>query len=73
VTAGIPGLTPREREILAYLVGGSTYAEIAEALVVSEKTVSSHVSNLLRKTGTTSRVELSRLAMRGDGAVVHRT
>jgi DNA-binding CsgD family transcriptional regulator len=73
VTAGIPGLTPREREILAYLVGGSTYAEIAEALVVSEKTVSSHVSNLLRKTGTTSRVELSRLAMRGEGAVVYRS
>lgn len=62
--AGLPGLTAREREILEHLVAGSTYAEIATALVISEKTVSSHVSNLLRKTGTASRVELSRLAMR---------
>jgi DNA-binding CsgD family transcriptional regulator len=62
----LPGLTPREREILAYVVRGATYAEIAESLVISEKTVSSHVSNLLRKTGTASRVELSRLASRAD-------
>ena len=65
VAAGsLPGVTPREREILARLVAGSTYAEIAEALVISEKTVSSHVSNLLRKTGTANRVELSRLVTR---------
>jgi DNA-binding NarL/FixJ family response regulator len=48
-------LTPRERELLCCLVRGLTYAEIAEALVVSEKTVSSHASNLLRKTNTASR------------------
>jgi DNA-binding NarL/FixJ family response regulator len=59
-----PGLTRREREILDHLDTGRTYAEIAEALVINEKTVSSHVSNLLRKTGTASRVELSRLARR---------
>ncbi len=43
-------------------VAGSTYAEIANTLVISEKTVSSHVSNLLRKTHTSSRVELAQLA-----------
>jgi DNA-binding CsgD family transcriptional regulator len=59
-----PGLTGREREILGYLVAGSTYAEIANTLVISEKTVSSHVSNLLRKTHTSSRVELAQLAHR---------
>jgi DNA-binding NarL/FixJ family response regulator len=59
-----PGPTTREREILDHLVRGSTYAEIAATFVISEKTVSSHVSNLLRKTGTSSRVELSRLAAR---------
>lgn len=60
--AALPGLTAREREILEHVVEGSTYSEIAAALVISEKTVSSHVSNLLRKTGTANRVELSRLA-----------
>ena len=56
-----PSLTRREREILDHVVAGRTYAEIAESLVISEKTVSSHLSNLLRKTGTRSRVELARL------------
>jgi DNA-binding NarL/FixJ family response regulator len=60
----IPGLTGREREILAHLVAGRTYAEIAKALVLSEKTVSVHVSNMLRKTGTANRVELGQLAHR---------
>jgi DNA-binding CsgD family transcriptional regulator len=60
----LPGLTTREHEILGYLVAGSTYAEIAKTLVISEKTVSSHVSNLLRKTHTASRVELAQLAHR---------
>jgi DNA-binding CsgD family transcriptional regulator len=64
VVNGLPGLTRREQEILHHLVRGLTYAEIARALVISEKTVSSYVSNLLRKTGTTSRVELSQLAAR---------
>jgi DNA-binding CsgD family transcriptional regulator len=60
----MPGLTPREREILTHLVVGRTYAEIAKALVISEKTVSVHVSNLLRKTGTASRVDLAQLVHR---------
>jgi DNA-binding CsgD family transcriptional regulator len=60
----LPGLTTREREILGHVVAGRTYAEIAAALVVSEKTVSAHVSNMLRKTGTTNRIELAQLAHR---------
>jgi DNA-binding NarL/FixJ family response regulator len=54
-----PGVTGREREILAQLIAGRTYAEIAKALVLSAKTVSVHVSNMLRKTGTANRVELA--------------
>ena len=50
--------------MLSHLVAGRTYAEIAEALFISEKTVSVHVSNLLRKTGTRSRVEVAALARR---------
>jgi DNA-binding CsgD family transcriptional regulator len=57
-------LTGRESEVLTYLVAGRTYAEIADALVISEKTVSTHVSHLLRKTGTRSRRELAVLFQR---------
>jgi DNA-binding CsgD family transcriptional regulator len=63
----MPGLTRREREILAHVVAGRTYHEIAGALYVSEKTVSVHISNMLRKTGTSSRVELAQLARRLGG------
>jgi DNA-binding NarL/FixJ family response regulator len=63
-TAALPGLTPREREILAHVVAGRTYGEIARELVLSEKTVSVHVSHLLHKTGTANRIELAQLARR---------
>ncbi|MBW9211611.1 AAA family ATPase [Mumia sp. zg.B21] len=63
----LPGLTPRENEIVAHLVAGRTYAEIADALVISEKTVSSHVSNILRKSGAKNRVELAVLAQHRVG------
>ncbi|MGB5953246.1 MAG: helix-turn-helix transcriptional regulator, partial [Ornithinimicrobium sp.] len=59
---GLPGLTDREHEILAHVVAGRTYREIAQALQISEKTVSSHISNLLRKTGADNRIDLARLA-----------
>ncbi|GAA1058448.1 hypothetical protein GCM10017608_26370 [Agromyces luteolus] len=54
-------LTRRERELLPYIVDGRTYAEIAALLTISEKTVSSHISNLLRKTGAANRVDLARM------------
>jgi DNA-binding CsgD family transcriptional regulator len=57
-------LTAREEEVLAHVVAGRTYGEIARALVLSEKTVSSHVSHLLAKTGTANRVDLARWAGR---------
>ena len=64
--AVFPSLTSREREILVHLVAGRTYGEIARDLVISEKTVSVHVSNMLHKTGTANRVELAGLARRLD-------
>jgi DNA-binding CsgD family transcriptional regulator/tetratricopeptide (TPR) repeat protein len=66
-TTALPGLTAREREILAHIVAGRTYGEIARELVISEKTVSVHVSHLLRKTGASGRVELAQLARRLSG------
>jgi DNA-binding NarL/FixJ family response regulator len=59
-----PDLTPREREILAHVVAGRTYAEIARELVISEKTVSVHIAHRLHKTGTANRIELAQLARR---------
>jgi len=64
VPTGRVRITPREREILALLVSGRTYGEIASELVISEKTVGSHISNLLAKTGTSNRVELAGYAER---------
>ncbi|MDR6862678.1 AAA family ATPase [Phycicoccus sp. 3266] len=61
---GTAALTTREREVLDPLLSGATYAQIARQLFISEKTVSSHVSNVLRKTGTTSRIELAALVSR---------
>ena len=61
-TDTLPGLTNREREIVTHIVAGRTYGEIARALFLSEKTVSSHVSNILRKTGCANRVDLARRA-----------
>lgn len=57
-------LTPRERTVLQYIVAGRTYREIARELFIGEKTVSTHVSSLLRKTGARNRVELALLASR---------
>ncbi len=60
-------LTAREQEVLGLLVAGRSNGEIAKELVISDKTVSAHVSNILRKTGTTSRMQAAALAERLDG------
>ena len=57
-------LTTREREVLSHLVAGRTNAEIARDLFISDKTVSVHVTNVLRKTGTANRIEAASLALR---------
>jgi DNA-binding CsgD family transcriptional regulator len=62
--SALRNLTRREREVLAHLVTGRSYTEIAEALFISDKTVSVHVSNILRKTGARNRVEASALGRR---------
>ena len=62
----ILGLTPREAQVLNLLARGYTNREIAAALVISVKTVSVHVSHILRKLGAPNRLQaaatISRLA-----------
>jgi DNA-binding CsgD family transcriptional regulator len=52
-----PLLSPREREVLAELARGSTYADIAASLFVSENTVKTHVSSLYGKLAVSRRSE----------------
>jgi DNA-binding NarL/FixJ family response regulator len=57
-------LTPRESEVVKLVAEGHTSKEIAERLVISEKTVDRHRANVLEKLGMRDRVDLTRYAIR---------
>ncbi|MGO9961223.1 MAG: response regulator [Solirubrobacteraceae bacterium] len=57
-------LTPRETEIVKLIAESYSTRQIAEALVISEKTVDRHRTNILEKLGMHDRVELVRYAIR---------
>ncbi|MBK8019927.1 MAG: response regulator transcription factor [Chloroflexi bacterium] len=57
-------LTDRETEVLRLLAAGLSNKEIAEKLVIGEKTVKTHVSNILAKLNMTSRTQAALHAVR---------
>ena len=55
-------LTPREAEVLKLIASGLSNAEIAEALVVSQATVKTHINRIFYKTGARDRAQAVRYA-----------
>jgi DNA-binding CsgD family transcriptional regulator/tetratricopeptide (TPR) repeat protein len=53
------GLTARESEVAALIAQGKTSREIADLLVISERTAEGHVNNILGKLGFTSRAQIA--------------
>jgi DNA-binding NarL/FixJ family response regulator len=60
----VNALTDREREVLVLVAQGLSNQQIADALVISERTARTHVSNILSKLGVASRTQAALLAIR---------
>lgn len=64
----LPGVSPREEEVLALLADGLTDREIAERLGISPRTVETHVGSLLNKLGVRNRAQAAqRYRESGEG------
>ncbi|WP_425826431.1 response regulator [Streptomyces fractus] len=61
---GLSALTGRERDVLVLVAQGCSNQEIADELVISERTARTHVSNVLRKLQLTSRTQAALVAVR---------
>lgn len=60
----IDRLSPREFEVMRFIARGYTYKEVAEELFISQKTVESHVSAVLKKLQMSNRHELTAWAIK---------
>ena len=65
---GVETLTERELQLARLVVDRRTNPEIAAALFLSKKTVESHLRNMFRKLGVSSRVELARAVEQAERA-----
>jgi ATP/maltotriose-dependent transcriptional regulator MalT len=63
---GVASLTGRELEVARLVVDRRTNPEIADVLFLSPKTVETHMRNIFRKLGVSSRVEVARAVERAD-------
>jgi DNA-binding CsgD family transcriptional regulator len=68
--AAFGGLTEREREIVMLIAQGTSNREIAEALVVTKRTIETHINNILYKLGFSSRTQIAVWAVE-SGLVKH--
>jgi DNA-binding NarL/FixJ family response regulator len=57
------GLTAREVEVLRLMAQGLPYAQIADQLVISRRTVNAHVTSIFSKLGVTTRAAATRIAI----------
>jgi NarL family two-component system response regulator LiaR len=60
------GLTDREMEVVRLVARGQSNREIAQTLVISEKTAKAHISNILGKLGLEDRTQLAIYALKHD-------
>ena len=65
---GIDLLTERELQVARLVVDRKTNSQIASELFLSQKTVESHLRNIFRKIGVSTRVELARVVAQADAA-----
>src|SRR5690606_28892696 len=56
-------LTPRESDVLRLIAAGKTNREISEELVLSERTVARHITNIYAKVGVRSKAEATAYAI----------
>ena len=64
--SALEALTAREREIAALVAAGNTNREIARQLVLSDKTIQTHLRNIYAKLNLRSRVELTHAITQAD-------
>lgn len=64
------GLSAREIEVVQLVATGATNQEIAKRLVISPRTVQSHVDRAMKKTGARNRTHLAVIVVQ-DGIVPH--
>jgi NarL family two-component system response regulator LiaR len=60
----VPQLTDREQEVIRLVVEGKSNREIADELVISEKTAKAHISNILGKLGLDDRTQMAVYAIK---------
>ncbi len=62
------GLSRREKEVATLVAGGSTNAEVAGSLFISERTVESHLASIFNKLGVDNRMQLARWVIANEAA-----